>query len=119
MGGFEELLESAGFLRDESAVGTILESDRPAPEDVDRLYDEVAEAAAVDPEDLVLEFAPVEAKSGQRPEINVAVWLDGELTSKERQRVVEALRQRFGLPVARKPRPRRTTSKKRVTRKAS
>lgn len=118
MGGFEELLESAGFRRDDTAVGTILESDRPAPEDVDRLYDEVAEAAAVDPEDLVLEFAPVEAKRGDSPQINVAVWLDGDLTAKERRRVLDVLRKRFdvdGAPGAR----RRSSRKKRVTRKAS
>lgn len=113
MGSFEELLESAGFLRDDSAVGTILESDRPAPEDVDRLYDEVAEAADVDSDSLLLEFAPVASKQGTRAKINVAVWYDGDLTSKERRRIAEVLRKRFGVAV---PRPRRASRKKKLTR---
>lgn len=106
MGGFEELLESAGFLKDESAVGAIFESDRPAPEDVDRMYDEVAEEAGVESDALLLEFAPVTTERGDRPRIHVAVWYDGDLTSRERTRIADALRRRFGLsgkrPAARK-----------------
>lgn len=118
MGSFEELLESAGFMRDDSAVGTIFESDRPAPEDVDRLYDEVAEAADVDSDSLLLEFAPVVGKRGARPKINVAVWYDGDLTSKERIRIADVLKKRFGVAEA-TPKPRRAPRKKKITRKAS
>ncbi len=116
MGSFEELLESAGFLKDEAAVGTILESERPAPEDVDRMYDEVAEEADVDSDALLLEFAPVLAKRGGRPQINVAVWYDGDLTSKERRRIADALRKRFGVAEAK---PRRAARKKKLVREAS
>lgn len=118
MGSFEELLESAGFLRDDSTVGTIFESDRPAPEDVDRLYDEVAEAADVDSDALLLEFAPVDGTRSSRPKINVAVWYDGDLTSKERLRIAEVLRKRFGVAKA-APKPRRAPRKKKISRKAS
>ncbi len=116
MGSFEELLESAGFLRDDVAVGTILEADRPAPEDVDRLYDEVAEEADVDSDALMLEFAPVAGRRGALKKINVAVWYDGDLTSKERRRVADALRRRFGVA---RPKPRRAPRKKKLVRQAS
>ncbi len=110
MGSFEELLESAGFLRDDSAVGTIFESDRPAAEDVDRMYDEVAEEADVDPDVLLLEFAPVSPERG-RARINVALWYDGELTSGERNRIVDALRRRFGVERPKPPSSRKTKAK--------
>ena len=110
MGSFEELLESAGFLRDDSAVGTIFESDRPAAEDVDRMYDEVAEEADVDPDALLLEFAPVSPERG-RARINVALWYDGELTSRERNRIVEVLRRRFGVERPKPPSSRKTKTK--------
>ena len=110
MGSFEELLESAGFLRDDSAVGTIFESDRPAAEDVDRMYDEVAEEADVDPDALLLEFAPVSPERG-RARINVALWYDGELTTGERNRIVDALRRRFGVEKPKPPSSRRTKTK--------
>lgn len=110
MGSFEELLESAGFLRDDSAVGTIFESDRPAAEDVDRMYDEVAEEADVDPDVLLLEFAPVSPERG-RARINVALWYDGELTSRERNRIVDALRRRFGVERPKPPSSRKTKTK--------
>lgn len=118
MGSFEELLESAGFLRDDAAVGTIFESDRPAPEEVDRMYDEVAEAADVDPDALMIEFAPVTGSKSSQPQINIAVWYDGDLTSKERQRIAAVLRKRFGVEEP-KPRARRAPRKKKITRKAS
>jgi len=107
-GSFEDLLESAGFLRDDAAIGAILVADRPAPEDVDRLYDEVAQEAGVDSDSLLLEFAPLEAKNGGGHRINVAVWYDGDLTSRERDRIAEVLRKRFGVakPARRKRRSR-------------
>jgi len=107
MGSFEELLESAGFLRDDVAVGAIAASDRPAPEEVDRLYDEVAEEAGVDSDALLLEFAPIEVERGARRRISVALWYDGELTSRERSRVVAALRRRFGLGAGKRPRAKK------------
>ena len=120
MGGFEELLESAGFLRDDTAVGAIDEADRPSPEEVEKLYDEVAEAAGVGVDDVLLEFAPMESKRAGRSQVNVALWYDGDLTSKERHKVVEVLRTRFGISAPSKPkRSRAARSKKKATRKAS
>ena len=95
MGSFEELLEAAGYVRDAKVVGHIPDRERPSPEEVDRLYDEVAEAASVDTDSLMLEFVPLPDGEGGDPRIEVAVWYDGDLEPDERDRIAQVLRHRF------------------------
>ena len=97
MGGFEDLLLQAGFERDESALGAILESERPSEGEIDALYDAVAEEAAVDSDSLLLEFAPSDVGAQSRSHLDVTVWYESYLSGAERNRVVSALRRRLGL----------------------
>lgn len=95
MVGFEDLLLQAGFERDDSALGAILESERPSEGEIDALYDAVAQEAEVDSDSLLLEFVPSGAQSGSH--LDVTVWYESYLSGAERDRVVSALRRRLGL----------------------
>jgi hypothetical protein len=95
MGSFQDLLQSAGYLRDDAAVGPIPDLEPPPPEELDRLYDEIAAEARVESDALLLEFAPLPSIRGARAWVQVAVWYDGSLTSTERLRIARVLRRRF------------------------
>ena len=119
MGGFEDLLQSAGYVRDEAAVGPIPDLEPPAPDDLDRLYDEIAEEARVESDALVLEFMPLPSVQGSRASVHVVVWYDGDLTPGERRRLARVLRRRFGAsqaaPAVRRKSPsRRGDGSKRI-----
>src|SRR4029077_12059419 len=87
MGSFEELLQSAGYRRDAGAVGPIPDLKPPAPEELDRLYDEIAAEARVESDALQLEFVPLPSVRGARAWVQVAVWYDESLTPTERLRI--------------------------------
>jgi hypothetical protein len=112
MRAFEELLQCAGYLRDDAAVGPVPDLEPPAPEELDRLYDEIAEEARVESDALLLEFAPLPSVRGARPWVQVAVWYDGDLTATERRRIARVLRRRFRAP--RVSSPARPRSRRRV-----
>jgi hypothetical protein len=110
MGSFADLLQSAGYLRDDVVVGPVPDLEPPAPEELDRLYEEIAEEARVESDALLLEFAPLPSVRGARAWVQVAVWYDGDLTANERGRIARVLRRRFRVsraPTAARPRSRR------------
>jgi hypothetical protein len=100
MAAFQDLLHSAGYLRDDDVVGPVPDLSPPSSEDLDRLYEEIAEEADVESDALLLEFAPLPSVRGAHSWFQVAVWYDGDLTAAERGRIAQALRRRFREPGA-------------------
>lgn len=94
MGGFEELLLSAGYERDEETFGAIDAKRRPSAEEVEVFCDDLADQLEVDPEAMILEFAPVKPRKGPA-RVQVIVWWDGELSRAERFGLASAFRERF------------------------
>ncbi|MBM4269601.1 MAG: hypothetical protein FJ144_23860 [Deltaproteobacteria bacterium] len=124
MGSFQDLLQSAGYLRDDAALGPIPDLEPPEEKDLDRLYDEIAEEARVEPDSLLLEFVPLPSIRGARSWVQVAVWYDGDLTKTERSRIARVLRERFRVtrpPAAARPavQPRPRSGAKRSVRAGS
>ena len=95
MGDFTELLLSAGYERDDQSLGAIAAAERPSTGDVETFCDEMAERLEVDPEAMIIEFAPLD--SGKEEKVQIVVWWDGDLTRAERFGLAAAFRDRFRL----------------------
>ena len=95
MGDFTELLLSAGYERDDQSLGAIAAAERPSTGEVETFCDEIAERLDVDPEAMIIEFAPVASDAEER--VQIVVWWDGDLTRAERFGLAAAFRDRFRL----------------------
>ncbi len=95
--GFEDLLLSAGYVRDEKTLGAIDAERRPSAEEVETFCGDLADQLEVDPEAMILEFAPVEGPRGAA-RVHVIVWWDGDLSRAERFGLASAFRDRFVEP---------------------
>lgn len=98
MSDFSDLLVSAGYERDDHSLGAIAAAERPSTGDVESFCDEIAEQLDVDPEAMIIEFAPLASGSGER--VQVVVWWDGDLTRAERFGLAAAFRDRFQIAAA-------------------
>lgn len=94
MSGFEELLISAGYERDDRTFGSMDLASRPSVAEIDEFSERLADRLEIDPEAMIIEFVPYEG--AQRPaRVKVVVWWDGDLSHAERRDLAEAFSNHF------------------------